>query len=257
MDLNGKNVIYSGGFGGIGQHCLKELLSNGIKTLAILDVKENKEILADLQKAYRAATIIFIQFDITNKESIAAAFKEVVERIKHFDVLINGCGVLMEHNIDITIEVNLLGVIRSTLAALPYMAKNNGGRGGVIVNISSVAGLDLMPYFSIYTTTKHGVTAFGRCMADQKAFDQFGVSFITVCPGITETNLAADYHKKVTFDFYQEYCKKLNTAKRQSGEICAKNIVKVLRTGRNGGIYMLDVGEIKEITYPEFWKAEF
>lgn len=161
------------------------------------------------------------------------------------------------------------------------MAKNNGGRGGVIVNISSVAGLDLMPYFSIYTTTKHGVTAFGRCMAvcitffirfnflltnlslfhlkfkDQKAFDQFGVSFITVCPGITETNLAADYHKKVTFDFYQEYCKKLNTAKRQTGEVCAKNIVKVLRTGRNGGIYMLDVGEIKEITYPEFWKAEF
>ncbi|XP_053953692.1 alcohol dehydrogenase-like [Anastrepha ludens] len=257
MDLNGKNVIYAGGFGGIGQACVKELLEKGVQNLAILDLTENKELLEALQKSYPATIIHFIQFDVSKKERITAAFKEAVAKMQHFDVLVNGCGIMTDEHVDLTVEINLLGVIHSTLTALPYMDKSAGGRGGIIVNVSSVAGLEATGLFAIYSATKHGVTAFTRCMADKIYFDRFGVSFITICPGITDTNIFRNAHKKVTFEFAQEPAKIFYKAKLQTAEICAKNMIKVMETCKNGGAYILDIGNIEEVTFPELWKPSF
>ena len=44
------------------------------------------------------------------------------------------------------------------------MDKSNGGRGGLIINISSVAGLEPTAVVAVYSATKHGVTAFTRAM---------------------------------------------------------------------------------------------
>lgn len=58
-----------------------------------------------------------------------------------------------------------LGVINSTLTALEYMDKSKGGKGGLIVNISSVAGLQPTPLMAIYSAAKTGVTTFTRGMS--------------------------------------------------------------------------------------------
>lgn len=55
-----------------------------------------------------------------------------------------------------------LGVVNSCLVALEYMDKSKGGKGGMIMNISSVAGLEPTARMSIYSGAKHGVTAFTR-----------------------------------------------------------------------------------------------
>lgn len=132
--------------------------------VTILDLNENKEAMLDFKTSYPVVKIDFIPVDMTKKENITAAFKKAVEKMGHFDVLVNGCGIMMDSQVDLTIEINLLGLIHSTLAALAYMDKSSGGHGGTIVNISSVVGLEASPLFAIYSASKCGVTAFTRCM---------------------------------------------------------------------------------------------
>lgn len=45
--------------------------------------------------------------------------------------------------------------------------------------------------------------------------------------------------------------------KQQSAEVCAKNIIKVIETGKHGGVCKLDSGNIDEITYPTLWESVF
>lgn len=58
-----------------------------------------------------------------------------------------------------------MGVIFSTLAAIEIMGKSNGGNGGIVMNIASVSGLDIVGSFPSYTASKHGVVGFTRCYA--------------------------------------------------------------------------------------------
>uniref|UniRef100_A0A0A1XSJ0 alcohol dehydrogenase n=2 Tax=Zeugodacus cucurbitae TaxID=28588 RepID=A0A0A1XSJ0_ZEUCU len=199
MELKGKNVIYSGGFGGIGQACIKEILNSGAKHMTIFDLVENKEAMIGFKKSYPGATIDFIPFDMRKKETITAAFKTAKAKMGHFDVLVNSCGIMMDSEVDLTIQINLMGLIHSNLAALPYMDKSSGGRGGVIVNISSVACLEPPPLYPIYSASKDGVKAFTRSMADQVYYDRFGVNFITICPGITDTPMSEGFYTRVFF----------------------------------------------------------
>ena len=48
------------------------------------------------------------------------------------------------------------------------MGKDTGGKGGVIVNISSIAGLQAFPHSPIYTATKHAIVGFSRSFAVSK-----------------------------------------------------------------------------------------
>lgn len=132
--------------------------------------------------------VFYHKLDITQKSDIDAAYKATAERFGHFDVVVNGSGLMNDRLVELTIQINLvstkklgsslnnfinliylhfqkLGVINSTLTALEYMDKAKGGKGGLIVNISSVAGLQPTAIMAIYSAAKTGVTTFTRAMA--------------------------------------------------------------------------------------------
>lgn len=141
------------------------------------------DLLAEWKKQHPDTEIFYQKMDITQKSDIDAAYKATAEKLGHFDVVVNGSGLLDDRRIELTIQINLVileivlskgfiyqyflkvGVINSTLTALEYMDKSKGGRGGLIVNISSVAGLQPTPLMAIYSTSKTGVTTFTRAMA--------------------------------------------------------------------------------------------
>lgn len=62
----------------------------------------------DFKTSYPVVKIDFIPVDMTKKENITAAFKKAVEKMGHFDVLVNGCGIMMDSQVDLTIEINLV-----------------------------------------------------------------------------------------------------------------------------------------------------
>ncbi|XP_017126755.1 alcohol dehydrogenase 1 [Drosophila elegans] len=257
MDLAGKNVVYLGGFGGIGQKCVQELLQRQIKSLAIFDLVENADALAEWKNKNPNTDIFYQKVDITQKSNIEAAYKETAQRLGHFDVVVNGSGLMNDRLVELTIQINLLGVINSTLTALEYMDKAKGGRGGLIVNISSVAGLQPTALMAIYSAAKSGVTTFTRAMANPIYYAHSGVGFITICPGFTDTGLLEDIGNKTTFTYETPMLAMFNKVKRQKPEDCASNLVRAIETAKNGAVLMLETGETQEVDMPDMWKPQF
>ncbi|XP_033157702.1 alcohol dehydrogenase 1 [Drosophila mauritiana] len=256
MDLAGKNVVYLGGFGGIGQKCVQELLRRPIKALAIFDLNANEELLAEWKSQHPDTDIFYHKLDITQKSDIDAAYKATAERFGHFDVVVNGSGLMNDRLVELTIQINLLGVINSTLTALEYMDMAKGGKGGLIVNISSVAGLQPTAIMAIYSAAKTGVTTFTRAMANPFFYAHSGVGFITICPGFTDTGLLEDIGNKTTFTYDTPMLAMFNRVKRQKAEDCARNLVSAIETSKNGAVLMLELGETTEVDMPVMWKPQ-
>ncbi|EDV39617.1 uncharacterized protein Dana_GF10118 [Drosophila ananassae] len=253
MDLAGKNVVYLGGFGGIGQKCVQELLQRKLKTLAIFDLTENGDILASWKSENPDTDVFYQKVDITQKSDIEAAYKATTERCGHIDVVVNGSGLMNDRLVELTIQINLLGVINSTLTALEYMDKSKGGKGGLIVNISSVAGLQPTPLMAIYSAAKTGVTTFTRGMSNPIYYAHTGVGFVTICPGFTDTGLLEDIDNKTTFTYHTPMLEMFKKVKRQTAEVCARNLVKAIEQAKNGSVLMLELGETQEIDIPPHW----
>ncbi|XP_043996429.1 15-hydroxyprostaglandin dehydrogenase [NAD(+)] isoform X2 [Gambusia affinis] len=120
---------------------------------------------------------------------LGAAFKKTVETFGGIDILCNNAGILNETSWEKTISINLMSVIRGTYVALEQMNRLSGGRGGVIINTASMAGIG--PFLSCpsYTASKFGVVGFTRAMAAASEASGYGVRFNAVCPGFVQTDL--------------------------------------------------------------------
>lgn len=131
MDLKDKNVIYVGGFGGIGQQCVEEFLKKGVKSLMIFDLKENSEVLQKWRDSYKTCEIYFEPVDATKRETIEGAYERSKVRWDYIDVVVNGCGLMDDRYLDLTIDINLVSLINNIMymfqIALP-ITRNNVAR---------------------------------------------------------------------------------------------------------------------------------
>ncbi|XP_070699756.1 15-hydroxyprostaglandin dehydrogenase [NAD(+)]-like [Pempheris klunzingeri] len=190
MALDGKVAVVTGAAMGIGRAITEILLKNGAK-VALLDMNETagKTLMESLEKQYEREKILFLTCNVESEEQIKAAFQKTTETFGGIDILFNNAGILNETTWEKTVSVNLVGVIRVAYLALEHMSKLSGGRGGVIVNTASMAGLG--PLFScpVYTATKHGVIGFTRAMAAASNASGYGIRFNAVCPGFVQTEL--------------------------------------------------------------------
>ena len=108
MELQNKNIIYLGGFGGIGKKCIEEFLKKDIQNLIIFDLREDSQVLKYLQDTYKSCMIHYIPVDVTKSESIAEAFKQAKEKLDYIDLVVNGCGLMNDTHLDLTIDINLV-----------------------------------------------------------------------------------------------------------------------------------------------------
>lgn len=69
------------------------------------------------------------------------------------------------------------------------MAKDKGGKGGTVINVSSCLGLQPMAGCPIYVGTKHFVIGFSRSIGDSFYYKKHGVKVMVLCPGVTATNI--------------------------------------------------------------------
>ncbi|CAJ1063663.1 -hydroxyprostaglandin dehydrogenase [Notolabrus celidotus] [Xyrichtys novacula] len=198
MSLDGKVAVVTGAALGIGKAMTEILLQNGAK-VALLDVNETagKSLCEALMKQYGQEKTLFLSCDIQSEEQTKAALKKTSEVFGGIDILCNNAGILNENTWEKTVSINLMGVIRSTYLALEHMNKLNGGRGGVIVNTASMAGLGPLPSCPVYTATKHGVVGFTRAMAAASSASGYGIRVNAVCPSFVQTELFANILDKL------------------------------------------------------------
>ncbi|XP_038146386.1 15-hydroxyprostaglandin dehydrogenase [NAD(+)] [Cyprinodon tularosa] len=190
MALDGKSAVVTGAAMGIGRAVVEILLKNKAK-VALLDINETagENLLESLKQQYGAGQALFIKCDVESEEQIKAAFQKTTETFGGIDILCNNAGILNESIWEKTVSINLTSVIRGTYIALEQMSKLNGGKGGVIINTASLAGLGPLQSCPTYTATKFGVVGFTRAMAAASDTAGYGIRFNAICPGFVETDL--------------------------------------------------------------------
>ncbi|KAM3602212.1 uncharacterized protein V6R79_026315 [Siganus canaliculatus] len=190
MSLNGKTAVVTGAALGIGKAMAEILVKNGAKVV-LLDVNEaaGKQFKEVLDKQYGKERTVFLKCDVQSDEQIKAALQKTIETFGGIDILCNNAGILNENEWEKTVSINLLGLVRVTYQAMSHMNKLTGGRGGVIVNTASLAGLGPFLSCPVYTASKHGVIGFTRAIAAASTASGYGIRFNAICPCFVQTEL--------------------------------------------------------------------
>ncbi|XP_013118121.2 alcohol dehydrogenase [Stomoxys calcitrans] len=254
MDLSGKNVVYVG-LGGIGFEACKQLMEKNLANLAVLDLAENPENIQSIQAIDKATKVCFIKCDVTNKASIKEALAEAVNLFQFIDVLVNGAGVIADRNVELTINVNLIGLINTTLEALPYMDKEQKGRGGVVLNIASVLGLEPCGCICVYSASKFGVVGFTRSLSDPFYYNRTGVAVVGLCPGFTSTAMTTAPKISDTFEYSKPLTDEVFSLPFQPAAIAGEHLVQVIEKAENGSHWITDRCNLTKVDFKTFWEA--
>jgi NAD(P)-dependent dehydrogenase (short-subunit alcohol dehydrogenase family) len=191
-DLDGHAILVTGGGTGIGFAAAQACAASGARVV-VAGRREAplKEAVAAIRAAGGEAT--HRAMDVRRSEDIEAAVAFTVETYGRLDGAFNSAGVsgplmrplldLEEAEWDSVLAINLKGVWLSMKHQVRQMLAQ--GRGGSIVNASSVAGLVGTRTNNAYGASKHGVTGLTRCVALEYASQ--GVRVNALCPGWVET----------------------------------------------------------------------
>lgn len=164
--LAGRNVVVTGGAGGIGFATARRFLEEGAN-VCILDRDPAACERASGELPGLAATL---EADVAVREQVRRAIEAAIERMGSVDVLINNAGISIRHDfLDITPEewdrvlaVDLTGVFHVAQEVARHMVSRGSG---VILNTASTAGTTGYPHYADYSAAKGGVIALTYAMA--------------------------------------------------------------------------------------------
>ena len=142
-----------------------------------------------------ADDLLTVALDITDPAAASAAVQAAVDRFGQIDVLVNNAGnfyagffeELTPADFRAQIETNLFGPINVTRAVLPVMRAQ---RSGLVVTISSTAGIAGQEFVSAYAASKFGIEGWIESLAPEVA--PFGIRTLLVEPGFFRTDLLED-----------------------------------------------------------------
>ncbi|MFZ0549127.1 MAG: beta-ketoacyl-ACP reductase [Candidatus Promineifilaceae bacterium] len=205
MRLEGKVCLVTGGAAGIGRATAEKFLSEGA-TVVICDLNEavGKEAVSALGDG-----ISFYKVNVVDHQQVQDWVSAVLDQHGRIDVLVNNAGIVRDAQLikfkggevvdqmseaafDSVIGVNLKGVFNCTQAVTPIMIRQ---QSGVILNASSVVGLDGNFGQTNYVATKAGVVGMTKVWA--RELGRYGIRVNAVAPGFIATDMVTSMPEKV------------------------------------------------------------
>ncbi len=203
MRLEKRVALVTGGAAGIGKATAQRFVEEGAQVV-ICDI--------DAAKGEATAASIgadFYQVNIADRQAAQTWVEAVVEKYGRIDILVNNAGVLRdgqlvkwkngeltgqmaESDFDLVISVNLKGVFNCTQAVAPVMIQQGSG---VILNASSIVGLDGNFGQTNYVATKAGVIGMTKVWA--RELGRYGIRVNAVAPGFTLTEMVAQMPEQI------------------------------------------------------------
>ncbi|CAH0701964.1 unnamed protein product [Spodoptera exigua] len=240
LSVEDKVFLVTGGAAGVGAGIVRALLHENARHVAFLDVadREGSALESELITKYGALKAKFIKCDIADDGQLAAAYRQVLDKYRRLDGVINNAAVLTvdERNIKRMVDVNFTATVSSTMKALEIMGVNKGGVGGTIINISSLLALNLGSHLPVYAATKTAVLQFSIAMGAEEAYSESKVRVMTVCLGPTDTAIL-NRSNLDNFDKDQPIASRV--AVRQKVESAVSGILKVLEEGKSGSTWIV------------------
>jgi len=202
--LSGKTALITGCNRGIGKAMAEKFASEGANLICAIR-KETPEFKAetDVWAEKYGVTVSFVYFDLTDEESVKAAFKELQKEKRTIDILINNAGIpaggflLMTSlaKVKEVMQVNFFSQILITQQVAKMMMKQ---KHGAIVNMSSVTALDNQGGWTAYGSSKGAMISFTRTVARELA--PFGIRVNAVAPGLIDTQMGGEMDEKYQAD---------------------------------------------------------
>ena len=203
MRLKDRVCLVTGAAAGIGKATAIRFAEEGAKVV-ICDLSED----AGMKVAEQIGGK-FYRVDVSNRQEVQVWIDAVVDEFSRVDVLINNAGIIRdgqlvkvkngelvgemsEENFDLVIAVNLKGAFNCGQAVAPYMIKQGGG---VIINATSIVGLDGNFGQTNYVATKAGVIGMTKVWA--RELGRFGVRANAIAPGFTATEILITMPEKI------------------------------------------------------------
>ncbi len=190
MRIQDKVVLITGASQGIGAACAGEFARAGAKLSLTARSEERLQQVAERLRRVAPAGALVTAGDLTSDADRRQIVEQTVERFGGIDILINNAGAglyLPSWNAPLEevrwlMELNFFAALALTQLAVAQMRAR---RGGLIVNVGSVAGKVPLPWMTIYSASKYGLGALTEGMRMELRRD--GIRTMTVCPGYVKT----------------------------------------------------------------------
>jgi NAD(P)-dependent dehydrogenase (short-subunit alcohol dehydrogenase family) len=178
-EYDGLVAVVTGGASGIGAAIAAELLRRGARVAVF-----------DLDPSGCPDGFLGVPVDVSDDDSVRAGVQQVVDSWGRLDVLVNNAGIGAQGQVDANddaewlrvLDVNLLGVVRATRAALPHLRRSPAA---AVVNTGSIAATAGLPERALYSASKGAVLALTRAMAADHLRE--GIRVNCVNPGTADT----------------------------------------------------------------------
>lgn len=239
-----KTVFITGASSGIGKETAKLFQQKGWNVIATMRNPDTKHGLDKL------SNVIIVPCDVTDVKSIRLAVEKGIERFGKIDVLVNNAGYYLvgpleqatSEQIQRQLNTNVLGLIETTKAILPHFRNN---KSGVIINLSSVAGVISIPLQTLYHATKYAIEGFSESL--QYEVNPFNIRVKLIEPGTIKTEFCGrsmDISNESSISEYQDYSKKVIANLINSGNSGSEPIVAAET------IYKAATSKSKKMRYP-------
>jgi len=196
-NLKEKVALVTGASSGLGARFARVLAANGALTvLAARRVERLKDLRAEIEAAGGAAHVV--PLDVTEQDSIRHAVDQTEREVGPIDILVNNSGVSATQRLidvtpvdfDIVLDTNLKGaffVANEVARRMIVRAKGQADFRGRIVNIASVAGLQVLPQIGVYCISKAAVIQMTKAQALE--WGRYGINVNALCPGYIRTEI--------------------------------------------------------------------
>lgn len=196
---NNKIAFVSGATSGFGRAIVFRLAKLGYRLIITGRRNERLQRISQQLKEEYANDVFSLCFDIRDKNACEQAIQSLPADFQNIDLLVNNAGLAAgassfeESDIadfEQMVDTNIKGLLYITKLIVPKMVERKSGH---IINISSIAGIEVYPGGSVYCATKHAVNAITKGLRIDLV--KYGIKVSSISPGMAETEFSlVRYH---------------------------------------------------------------
>lgn len=186
-----KVSLITGASSGIGEAFARRLAAEKHDLVLVARSEKKLHELCDELMLQHKITAHYVALDLTGADADARLFEETERHKMEIEWLVNnaGFGSMGDFStLERETELRMIDLNVRALVALThrYLQKMRERKSGVIINVSSAAGFQPIPFFATYAATKAFVTSFSEALAEENR--PHGIKVLALCPGPTETH---------------------------------------------------------------------
>ena len=220
-----KVTLISGASSGIGEAFARRLAAEKHDLVLVARSEKKLHELCDELMLHYEITAHYVELDLTQDEADQRLFVETEKHGFEVDWLINNAGFGSYGDfsrLDLEHEKRMIDLNIRSLVALThrYLHGMRQRKSGTIINVSSAAGFQPIPFMATYAATKAFVNSFSEAIAEENR--PYGIQVMALCPGSTKTN----FHHAAKME------RSLQIKGQQTSEDVVETALRGVKTGR-------------------------